>query len=330
MPQDRRQRKACQRDLVDRSDWEQLLERLPAGWEERARSAGAFARRRAVGSAGDLVRLVLGAAVLGWGQRLVAGWADLAGIASVSGEAVGKRVRQARAWLSVEVGLLLRLRRARWAGRAVRVRLVDATTVRAPGSGGTEWPGHALVDLEDGALCGLDLTDQHGAESLLRQPIEPGEIAVAARAHARRTDVGELLAHGTDRVVRIGWQNLPLETPTGERLDLVAWMETPIPTPTERPVLVTTPTGTHPLRRIAAPLPPDRAAEARRRCRRAASQKQPTIDRRTLVAAGFLLLVTTLDASTGPTTDGLALYRCRWQLEIVQSQLTKARLGAVA
>jgi hypothetical protein len=187
------------------------------------------------------------------------------------------------------------------------VRLVDATTVRAPGSGGTEWRGHALVDLEDGALCGLDLTDQHGAESLLRQPIEPGEIAVAGRAHARRTDFGELLAHGTDRVVRIGWQNLPLETPTGERLDLVAWMETPIPTPTERPVLVTTPTGTHPLRLIAAPLPPDRAAEARRRCRRAASKKQRPIDRRTLVAAGFILLVTTLDASTGPTTDGLAL-----------------------
>jgi hypothetical protein len=321
MPQGRRERKTCQGDLVERSDWERMLERVPGGWEERARGTGAFVRRRAVGSAGDLLRLVLGAAVLGWGQRLVAGWADLAGIASVSGEAVGKRVRRARAWLGVEVGLLLGLRRARWAGRAVRVRLVDATTVRTPGSGGAEWRGHALVDLEAGALCGLDLTDQHGAESLLRQPIEPGEIAVADRVHARRTDFGECLAHGTDLVVRIGWQNLPLATPTGDLLDLVDWLETPITTPTERPVLVTTPTGVHPLRLIAAPLPPDRAAAARRRCRRAASKKQRTIDRRTLVAAGFILLVTTLDSSVWPTTDVLALYRCRWQIELLFKRL---------
>jgi hypothetical protein len=321
MPQGRRERKACQSKLVAGSDWEQVLERLPPGWEERARACGAFVRRRAIGSVGDLLRLVLGAAVLGWGQRSVAGWADLAGIASVSGEAVGKRVRHARAWLSLEVGLLLRLRRERWAGRAVRVRLVDATTVRAPGSGGSEWRGHALVDLEAGALCGLDLTDQHGAESLLRQPLEPGEIAVADRAHARRTDLGALLVHGPDLVVRFGWRHRPVQAPTGERLDPVDWIETPITAPTERPVLVTTPTGTHPLRLIAAPLPPDRAAEARRRCRRTASKKQRTIDRRTLVAAGFILLVTTLDAATWPTTDVLALYRCRWQIELLFKRL---------
>ena len=322
MPQRRRERRACQPGLEERGgDWEGLLERLPAGWEERARAYGAFERRRAVRSAGDLLRLVLGVAVFGWGQRLVAGWAAAIGLAHLSGEAVGKRLRQTRAWVSAEVGLLLQVRDARWVGRAVRVRLVDATTIRAPGPSGSDWRGHAVLDLEDGALSGLELTDHHGAESLLRQPIEPGEIAVADRAHARRTDFGQLLARGTDLVVRIGWQNLPVETAPGVPLDLMAWLETPLTAPTERLVLVQTPTGPYPVRVIAAPLPPERAADARRRCRLAAQKKQRTIDRRTLVAAGFVLLVTTLDPTTWPTEDVLALYRCRWQVELLCKRL---------
>jgi hypothetical protein len=319
MPTSRTERGACQRMVTD--DWELVLERLVPGWEARAREHKAFKRRRAVRCAGDLLRLVLNAAVQGWGHPLVASWAALLDIGQLSGEAVGKRVRQARVWLGVEVGLLLGLRRAAWSGRTVRVRLVDATRIREPGRAGTEWRVHALVDLEAGALCGLDLTDQHGAESLLRQPLEPGEIAVGDRAHGRRTDFGQLLARGTDLVVRIGWQNLPLATTTGAPLDLIAWLRTPIATPTERPVLVATPTGTYPLRLIAVPLPPEQAAEARRRVHLAARKKQRTIDQRTVLAAGFVLLVTTLDAATWPLVDVLALYRCRWQIELLFKRL---------
>jgi hypothetical protein len=307
--------------VVAGGDWERVLERLVPGWAERARESKAFERRRAVQSAGDLLRLVVGAAVQGWGQPVVASWAALVGIGQLSGEAVGKRVRKARAWLSVEVGLLRRLRRERWVGRAVRVRLVDATTIREPGGGGSEWRAHALVDLEAGELCGLELTDRHGAESLLRQPIEPGAIAVADRAHGRRTDFGQLLARGTDLAVRIGWQNLPLETPDGDRLDLIGWLQTPLTAPTERAVLVQTPTGPFPLRLLATPLPPAQAEEARRRVRQAAKKTQRTLDQRTLVAAGFVMLVTTLDPTTWPITDVLALYRCRWQIELLFKRL---------
>jgi hypothetical protein len=324
MPQRERERRVCQGVAEGGSDWERVTERLASGWEERALEQRALVRRRGVESAGALLRVLLGAAVLGWGQRLVAGWAEAAGIASLSGEALGKRLRQARAWLGVEVGLLLGLQRGRWlgeAGRAVRVRLVDATTMRGPGKSGSEWRVHAVVDLEQGQVCGLELTDPHGAESLLRHPLEPGEIAVADRAHARRTDFGQLLARGTDLVVRIGWCNLPLKTSAGEPLDLIGWLATSVTASTERPVVVQTPTGPYPLRLIAAPLPPEQAAEARRRCRRAAQKKQRTVDHRSLLAAGFIILVTTLDPATWPLADVLTLYRCRWQIELLFKRL---------
>jgi hypothetical protein len=323
MPQGREERGVCQgaAPVEGGGDWERVVARLPEGWEQRAREQKAFARRREVRSAGGLLRLVLGAAVLSMSLRLVAWWADQVGIGRLSDVAVGHRLRKARPWLSVEVGLLLGLRRARWAGRAVRVRLVDATVISEPGSRGTDWRAHAVVDLESGALCGLELTDKHGAESLVRHPLEPGEIAVADRIHARRTDFGQLLARTTDLVVRIGWQNLPLETPAGDRLDLIDWLHTPLLGPTERAVLVQTPTGAHPLRLIATPLPPAQAEAARRRCRQNATKKGRTINQRTVFAAGFILLVTTLDPDTWPVADVLALYRCRWQIELLFKRL---------
>ncbi len=321
MPKEQGKRSACQGSEQPSgcrrlSDWERLLAQLPAGWEARAREHRAFARRREVQSAGDLLRLVLGSAVHGWSQRLTAGWAEVVGIGHLSATAVRQRVQKARAWLSVEVGLLLEARRATLRGRSVRVRLVDATTVSEPGARGTTWRGHAVVDLESGGLCGLEVTDVHGAEGLLRHPLEPGEIAVADRAHARRADLTQIRQHGTEVVVRIGWKNLPLDRPEGGRLDLIGWLQTPITAPTERPVLVQTETGASPLRVIAVPLPPADAEAARRRCRQNARKKGRTATAHSVLAAGFVLLVTSLDEATWPCSDVLELYRCRWQIEL--------------
>lgn len=321
MPKRSKKRGSCQALVRESSGWEEMLGRLAPGWEERARACKAFVRRREVRSAGEVLRLVLGASVLGWGQRLVAWWAGAVGIAQVSDVAVGKRLRRSRGWLEAEVGQLLGLRRERFAGRATRVRLVDATTIREPGPRGAEWRAHALIDLEAGVLCGLDLTDRHEAESLVRQPLAPGEIAVADRAHARRADLGRLLMRGTDLVVRIGWRNLPLTTPDGDQLDLIAWLHDAVDAPTERDVLIEAPTGTHRLRLLAVALPPAQAEQARRRVKRAARKKQRTPDRRTVLAAGFVFLVTSLDPTIWPVEDVLALYRCRWQIELLFKRL---------
>src|SRR5690349_11365762 len=83
------------------------------------------------------------------------------------------------------------------------------------------------MDLETGAVSGLELTEQHGAKQLVRHPLEPGGIAVADRIPARRTDLGQVPRHGVDLVVRIGW------------------LTTPLTVPTERPVRVQTPTGAY-------------------------------------------------------------------------------------
>ncbi|MTW21893.1 transposase, partial [Allochromatium palmeri] len=71
----------------------------------------------------------------------------------------------------------------------------------------------------------------------------------------------------------------------------------------------------------AVRLPPEAAEAARRRCRQAAQRKGRTPREDTLFLAGWVMVFTTVPPETldGPTV--LALYRCRWQVELVFKRL---------
>lgn len=308
-----------------------MLRLLPDDLEATARATGALQRRRAVGSAATLLWLVLAYAVADWSLRLVATVAAPRGMGDLSHVAVRARLRLALPWVQHLVSTLLGLTRAAALAGTLRLRLVDATTASAPGSTGTDWRVHASVWVTpDGPprLDHLELTDVHGAESLRRHPARPGDLLVADRGHARRTDLGALLASPTadgtpvQVLVRSGWQNLPLHQATPDRppFDLVGCLPT-LTGPTERAVVVVTLQGTFPLRLVATPLPEDAANAARRRLRRHAKQRGRTPDARSLLAAGYVLLVTNLPADRWDTRAVLALYRVRWQVELVFKRL---------
>ena len=71
------------------------------------------------------------------------------------------------------------------------------------------------------------------------------------------------------------------------------------------------------MRLVAAKLDPAAAQRARRRRRRKAQKAGRTITASTLAVAGWLLLITTLDAGSWSTADVLYVYRARWQVELV-------------
>ena len=76
------------------------------------------------------------------------------------------------------------------------------------------------------------------------------------------------------------------------------------------------------LRRAAAPVPairrkrPEQAETERQRLLKDAKKRGKTPDPRSLQAAQYILLLTSLPASTFSAADVLALYRFRWQLEL--------------
>jgi hypothetical protein len=64
------------------------------------------------------------------------------------------------------------------------------------------------------------------------------------------------------------------------------------------------------------PLLPDRVEAAGRRARQTARRNRHTIDPRTLLAAGFVCVLTNLPRATWPSVRVLELYRLRWQVEM--------------
>jgi hypothetical protein len=303
-------------------DWAQLLAALPREVEATSQATGALRRRRQVRSGATLLRLVLLYCWWDWPLRLVAAWACASGWADLSDVALLHRLQRARAYLSALVTACVVSQRTLSPRAPVRLRLVDATTISRPGSAGADWRVHLSFDVGQWAIDGLELTDVHGGETLVRHAAQPGDIQVADRGYGHRRGIGQVFSQGGSLVVRINVTNLPLQDSEGIPLDLGAWLRHPPPgEPVERAVQVVTPAGPFALRLIAGRLSEAAAQAARRRLRRAARKKGRTPTQRSLAAAGWVLLVSNLDAATWSAAQLLALYRLRWQVELVFKRL---------
>lgn len=300
-------------------EWGRGLARWGQDVDALARATGALQRRRKVQTAGDLMRLVLAYSLWDWSLRRVGAWATVLGLAELSDVAVRQRLRRSRAWLSQLVGQALGQVRLAGGQTAVRLRLIDATVITQPGSTGTDWRVHVGLDVGQMRLDEWEVTDAHGGESLVRHAVQAGEILVGDRGYAHRAGLGYVLGAGVQFVVRTNGHNLPLETANGQRLALRAWLAglAPDRRRRERVVWVTTPTGRYRLRLLAQRLPPAATQAAQRRSAKASRKKGHTPSALSRVMAGWVVVVTNLPAETWSARDVLALYRVRWQVELL-------------
>jgi hypothetical protein len=296
--------------------------------EASARRSGALTRRRGVRSAASLLRLALGYGACGLSLRAAAAWAELAGVASLSDVALLNRLRGAADWLGEIVGALLseRLSETAAAAAGYRLRLVDATTLSQPGSRLPDWRVHLCCRL--GArpqIEQVELSDGRGSESLRRFARQSGDIEIGDRGYAKAADLAAVLQAGGDFIVRTGWGSLGLRQPDGAPFDLFARLDR-IP---EHGIaeaalaLALDRAGSEllPVRLIMLRLPEAAAERNRRRARRKSRKQGKTIKEKTLRAAGFVLLVTSLPPERFTPADILALYRLRWQIELVFKRL---------
>ena len=154
-----------------------------------------------------------------------AAWAELAGVASLSGPSLHDRLHQSVAFLQeITRRLLVRpvLEAGLWDGRHLRV--ADSTSLSEPGSAGTDWRVHAVYDLAGGRFAHLELTDGHGGEALDRGELVAGELRVCDRGFCNGPAFGRYLrqsaAVGADFIVRMRWRGLKLWTAAGRAFDL--------------------------------------------------------------------------------------------------------------
>ena len=305
--------------------WPEVSARLPADFdlEATARLRGAFTRAREIKDAKTLLRLALAYGGLGMSLRETCTWAEAGEIVSLSGPSLLDRLCKAAPWLGDIVAALIaeqaKAPAGRWAG--YRLRALDGTSLCEPGADRTTWRLHVGYDLATGQVDQLELTDGRGAENLQRLTYRPGDVVLGDRCYARPRDLRPVLDAGADFIVRTGWNSLRLLQPDGEPFDLFAALAAQTEQESEVQVRVhegtqVLPSGPLGLRLVIRRKDPEQAKAEQKRLLKEAKKRGKQPDPRSLEAAKYILLLTSLPVTVFPPADILAIYRFRWQIEL--------------
>lgn len=308
---------------VDEREWVQfqwpyLLAFL--GGEKRvselAYETGAFTRRREIESPGQLLQLLLTWSVAERSLQETAALAAEAEMADVSDVALMKRFMKAGDWLGSILADMLAGQAMSEARSALRLRVIDASSLRARGGRGTDARLHLSMDLRSHRIDQLELTDAKGGETLNRFTFAPGDVAIVDRGYAHREPLGRVARAGAYFIARLTWSNLPLEKRDGERFDLLEALRTlPEAEVQAFPVQFRPPEGETVQCRMVAIRRSEPSASAARQDVLKERKKHGSVDPRTLEAAGYFFVLTNLPEDISPQSV-LQLYELRWQIEM--------------
>jgi hypothetical protein len=324
-------------------DWEKkIVPRLPAGSPEKAHELKAFQRARAFEQPEDLLRGLLYYVTGARSFAEVGVWGVIQQIANVSASDWRRRLRGASSWLD----WLLRETLASSApvspwlvrGAWMRILLVDGTHLHCPGLHGTTWRLHTAVDLLQGRLSQVHVTDQSVPEQLTFFEIGPGDLIVGDNATGYAQRITYVHDHQADILTRFSPATLPLYTQQQERIHVLRWLkgrharsgticsmdgyierENEI-RPSRQRRTERRKGQLHeliPVRLIAYRLKPEAQNRAERRARRRASKGQRQIQADTIYLSHWIVVVTTLPKEQWSDEDILRLYQARWHIELM-------------
>ncbi|WP_428483734.1 IS4 family transposase [Rhodopila sp.] len=290
--------------------------------EVSARTHKALVRKRGVRSAADLLHLAL---LYGPGRlslRAVASHATEAGIADLCDVSLLDRLRNSGDFLADVLDRLLADRRGDtpMEGR-LQLNLVDGSTVSIPGSKGSDWRLHARYEPARGCFTDLAMTKAATAEALSCVAVRPGDVLVQDRGYARVRNFAHAHANQADFITRIGWRSVNVFDASRQAFDLVAALSDNGPSVVEHAVSIGAGRAPVRARLIIARKPPEATERQHKRLHRKASRKGHKTDPRTLRAAGYMMLLTSLSPEQATAAEVVRLYRMRWQVELAFKRL---------
>jgi hypothetical protein len=303
------------------STFAELLQDLPSELLEMAREFKAFSRERKIKTPAQLFRAVMLFAGLDFTEREVATNLILVDpqIKRLSDQAIHRRLKACQPWLRALLPRLLDQQALPEVPSGLRLLVIDATSLAAPGQKRATHRLHVMMDLISLQLIEVKVSDYKTGETLKNFSFAPGDVVICDRGYSKQSSVEAVLGAGGEVIVRYNAANFPLQDLEGEPLNVaqaLACLE-PGETTSLAARLVTKQGESACVWIHVYRLPAAAAAAARRRCRRAGQRAGYTPRRETLFLAGFVLVLTSLPPEVLSAKTVLALYRCRWQVELL-------------
>ncbi len=298
-------------------DWEVVCRFLPEGWEDAARAQGALRRARGIPDAATLLRVLLVHLADGCSLQETAVRVRQAHWCTISSVALFKRLQASEQWLRWMAERLWRAQSAPVPDGRYRIRAVDATTVQEPGSTGTDWRVHYVIDLGNLQCDHFELTDVHGGETFKRIPVTAGDLMLGDRAYGTPPGIAYVASQRADVLIRIALHMFPLYRESGDKISLLRHARgLRVGMVREGTAWVHCARRRIPGRWIAIKRSRQAAESARLRMHRTARRKGRTLSKQALAAADFVFVWTTAPPQELSAEQALALYRVRWQIEL--------------
>ena len=305
-------------------NWDnKILSHLPSNLDEMAKSTGILLRKRGISCAVDLLRMLFLYASSNFSFRILAVAACTLGISRISDTAWRKQFSKAAPFLhKILHGMLSSLLPAVDASCFAGVKqvlLVDTSVIRQQGKQQEQQRIHLCYSLNENRIKQVKVSDQHTAESLTHFSMEPGNLILADAGYGTAQNYIYAQSQGADVILRITPKNFLLYDANGTKISLIAKLEEAEEKQMEWIDLFglckyKKENGF--VRVIAHKLPVDKAAQARKRKIRKASKNQYRIGTQTLLCAGWVVVITSLDARYCGE-EILHLYTSRWQVELL-------------
>ena len=296
--------------------FEELLQDLPPETAQMAREFKAFVRAKKVKTPAQLLRVVFLYCGLDKSLREVAG-TFTALYEAITDQAVAERLRACGPWVQAMLRRMLPLAQGDTLPAGRRFVVIDASSIQAPGAPGTDHRLHIAMDLLSLQFLEVLVSDVHTGETLKHFTLGPNDVAVADRGYAQCQGMSAAVAQGADLIVRLNPFRVVLRDAAGASVELCVTLKRQ-QTETLRTLAVTlcAAGGQHEVRGWvhAYRLNAEQANRARHTCRQGHKKGTPSAE--SLFLAGWVLVFTTLAPVVLSPQTIMALYRCRWQVEI--------------
>lgn len=236
---------------------------------------------------------------------------------AITDQSVAERLRACGPWVQAILRRMLPLAQGDTLPAGRRLVVIDASSIQAPGATGTDHRLHIAMDLLSLQFLEVLVSDVHTGETLKHFRLGPGDVALADRGYAQCQGMSAVVAQGADLIVRLNPFSVVLSAAAGAPVELCVTLKRQ-KTETLRTLAVTLRAagGQHEVQGWvhAYRLNAAQANRARHKCRQ--GHKKGTPSAASLFLAGWVLVFTTLAPAVLTAQTIMALYRCRWQVEI--------------